>query len=285
LGKGGVGKSTLSALNSLSFAQNGYKTLLVSMDPAHNQTDIFEKTFGEKAIAVSEYLSVMEIDLDLWIKRYLKEVQERISDSYRYLSAVNLDKKFDVLKYSPGLEEYALLTAFDEILKKYADFDYLIFDMPPTALSLRFFTLPKLSLIWIDNLLEIRKEILQKAEIISRIKFGSSELERDKVLNRLQELRQRYDAVYERFKEKETLKINIVLNEDQLSFKESLRIMKKLDDLGINAARLHINKSLKNGKNKNIGNFAKNMKIYYYPYSDYPLIGIEALYRFLKTLA
>jgi anion-transporting ArsA/GET3 family ATPase len=43
IGKGGVGKSTTSALTSIYLASKPYKTLLVSMDPAHNQCDIFER--------------------------------------------------------------------------------------------------------------------------------------------------------------------------------------------------------------------------------------------------
>jgi arsenite/tail-anchored protein-transporting ATPase len=43
------------------------------------------------------------------------------------------------MQFAPGLEEYALLLAFQHIAAEYADFDVLVFDMPPTALSLRFF--------------------------------------------------------------------------------------------------------------------------------------------------
>ena len=48
VGKGGVGKSTTSAVVSLNFAENHRNTLLVSMDPAHNQRDIFDRPFSEK---------------------------------------------------------------------------------------------------------------------------------------------------------------------------------------------------------------------------------------------
>lgn len=39
-GKGGVGKSTTSAATAYHYANQGYKTLLVSSDPAHSTEDV-----------------------------------------------------------------------------------------------------------------------------------------------------------------------------------------------------------------------------------------------------
>ena len=58
IGKGGVGKSTVSALTSVYLSSKPYKTLLVSMDPAHNQQDIFEQDFSEKPNRISNTLMV-----------------------------------------------------------------------------------------------------------------------------------------------------------------------------------------------------------------------------------
>jgi arsenite-transporting ATPase len=47
IGKGGVGKSTTSAITAVHHARNSRDTLLVSLDPAHNQRDIFQQDFSE----------------------------------------------------------------------------------------------------------------------------------------------------------------------------------------------------------------------------------------------
>jgi len=115
-------------------AQKGFKVLIVSLDPAHNQCDIFEKSFSDRPAQIAPNLSAIEIDQDYWIRRYLKDVQNQIKRTYSYLMAFNLEKYFEVIKYSPGLEEYALILAFKEIQQKFSHLDYLVFDMPPTTL-------------------------------------------------------------------------------------------------------------------------------------------------------
>ena len=177
IGKGGVGKSTTSALTAVHLAAAGRRTLLVSMDPAHNQRDIFEQNFSEKPKSVSEMLWVKEVDTDFWIEKYLKETTKQIKDTYKYESAFNLQNYFNVLQFSPGLEEYALLLAFGDTIHKYGDQDFIVFDMAPTALTLRFFSLPFITLIWLEELLKLRSAIYKKKEIISKIKIAGREIE------------------------------------------------------------------------------------------------------------
>ena len=188
VGKGGVGKSTTSALTALFLAASGRETLLVSMDPAHNQRDLFETEFSEKPRPVRERLAVKEIDTGYWIRTYLKQTREHLSKSYLYQSAFNLQDHFKVLQFSPGLEEYALLLAFENVLASGKGKDVVIFDMAPTALTLRFFSLPAITLTWLGELLKLRNEICRKKEIISKIRIGACELERDRVKNKLETL-------------------------------------------------------------------------------------------------
>jgi arsenite-transporting ATPase len=156
IGKGGVEKSTTSALTATHVSQNANDTLLVSMDPAHNQGDIFQQGFSEKPRKIHDHLSIKEVDVDHWIKKYLKETEKTIQRTYSYEGAFNLQKYFHVLQFSPGLEEYALLLAFEDIIHTSKNKDVIIFDMAPTALTLRFFSLPFITLVWLEALSKLR---------------------------------------------------------------------------------------------------------------------------------
>jgi arsenite-transporting ATPase len=241
VGKGGVGKSTSSALSALFLAAAGQDTLLVSMDPAHNQRDLFETRFGEKPRPVRDRLSVKEIDTAYWIALYLKQTRQHLQKSYLYQSAFNLEDHFKVLQFSPGLEEYALLLAFENVLAQAADKDVIIFDMAPTALTLRFFSLPAITLTWLGELLKLRTEICRKKEIISKIRIGTCELESDRVRTRLESLISSHSKLKDILLA-DSARIHLVLNADRLSLAEARRIRTRMAEIGKPIYRVVVNK-------------------------------------------
>ena len=249
IGKGGVGKSTTSALTALNLAHTGCDTLLVSMDPAHNQRDIFQEPFSEKPKQVMPLLSVKEVDTDYWIKTYLKDTESQLKKMYSYQSAFNIQSYYRVLKYSPGLEEYAMLLAFENILQTATNMNAIIFDMPPTALTLRFFSLPFITLVWLKELLQLRNTIYKKKEIVSKIKLGHKNIEQDKVKTRLGTLIDSHERLKDLFFA-ETTHINLVLNNDPLSLAEAVRIQQKLRDIGIGIRSIILNKVKENKVNQ-----------------------------------
>ncbi len=284
LGKGGVGKSTSSALTALHLAETGKKVQLVSMDPAHNQSDIFEKKFSEKAVKIGENLTVKEIDINVWVKKYLSDIQFQVKRSYSYLTAFNLEDYLDIIKYSPGIEEYALLMAYKNIRKNAGATDFIIFDMPPTALTLKFLTLPHLSLLWLKNLLGLRNKIIEKREIITKVKWGKKEVETDKIKNKLQKQIKDYKAVKAVFEDTEKTCLNLVLNTDKLSFSESGLIVKKLAEFNITVKNIFLNKFTDGFDTGIIERKYSRMGIQVFPVSEKPLLGIPVLSDYLHHL-
>lgn len=282
MGKGGVGKSTSAALNSLFLAKQGFEVLIVSLDPAHNQSDIFEDKLSDKPKQIAPHLQAIEIDQEYWIRRYLKDVHGQIQRTYNYLTAFNLEKYFKVIKYSPGLEEYALLLAFREISRKFSKMDFLIFDMAPTALSLKFFNLPSLSLVWINHLLALRQEIIKKRELITKVRLMQKVVETDKVLSRIQESMQEYTDLKQLFEDPARTKINLVLNPDLLSLTESVRIVDGLREIDISVSQLIINKIQCDSSCEHIKKALRGIPALQAPFSETPLIGLDALTRFLQ---
>ena len=284
IGKGGVGKSTTSALTAVYLASKPQKTLLVSMDPAHNQRDIFEQDFSEKPKPVSDTLMVREVDTDFWIEKYLKETTDQIKETYKYESAFNLQNYFNVLQFSPGLEEYALLLAFEDTLHKYSDRDFIVFDMAPTALTLRFFSLPFITLIWLEELLTLRTQIYKKKEIISKIKFAGREIEQDRVKAKLESLIGNYEHLRQHFLSG-TTKVNLVMNNDKLSFSEAFRIRQKLLDINIPVDRIVINKVEPSDSTARIEDEFKAQKITRFPSRAGGLCGYAALMEYMAKNA
>ena len=245
-GKGGVGKSTISAASAWQLSQK-YRVLIVSLDPAHNLGDVFGVVLNHKKQRFTDSLYLKEVNLQKLCREYLQREISVFTDTYRYLQTINLDSYFSVLKYSPGIEEYALLTGIEETLRSERDFDYIVFDTPPTGLTLRFLALPWITMTWIDRLIKIRRDILEKRHTIYRIRGILDDKETilsydendDDIIKRLKTLKRNYQALSTVLQGKDC-GIVLVYNPDILSLKESNRLLEGLRELKL-PLRLLIN--------------------------------------------
>jgi arsenite-transporting ATPase len=245
-GKGGVGKSTMAAASAWQLSRRA-RVLIVSLDPAHNLGDIFGVTVGNGKKRFAETLFLKEVNLQKLSRDYLEQETRVLSNTYGYLKTLNLDTYFSVLKYSPGIEEYALLTSIEKTIRDETTFDYIIFDTPPTGLTLRFLALPKVTITWIDRLTQIRRQILEKRYTIHRIRgtLSSEETildyreEEDDILKRLKTLNENYTALDGALRG-DACHVVLVFNPDILSLRESERLVEGLRELGL-PLRLLIN--------------------------------------------
>ncbi len=239
-GKGGVGKSTLASAAAWQLAEKGNRVLAVSLDPAHNLGDIFHLDLSHKKKRFKNTsLYLQETDLEKSAQEYLSANKGLMEEMYSYTRPFHMDRYFNVLKYSPGVEEYAALTSLDRILtSEENNFDYIVFDTPPTGLTLRILALPQITVSWIDRLIKIRLEILEKRHTVHNITGTYDEKrfsvpykeEDDRVMEKLREMRARYRRVQEILQSPDTT-IALVFNPDFLSFRESERLFKGLMEL------------------------------------------------------
>jgi len=244
MGKGGVGKSTLSSLIAYKLAKRGEKTVLISLDFAHNLGDIFNMKIGNKGVRLEEHLDIFEPDIDRWVEEYLRNTRVLIKENYKYVSVFNLDNMLNLMKNSPGIEEYAILHLLYEKTKALADMDYLVVDMPPTALALRIFALPFITREWLKTLLKLRKEILVKRERIANVHgkekfdFAVDEHE-DKVYRNLKEQEEENAFLLKLIQGANIIPVTLPV---QLSFKETERILKKLSEFKLNVPFVIVNR-------------------------------------------
>ena len=96
LGKGGVGKSTLSISLAHYLWKKGEKVYLASIDPAHNLYDILNLPPFKGEKEVKPYFWIEEVDIDAYLKRILFEIEEKMRHLYAYLQIINLEKIFDL---------------------------------------------------------------------------------------------------------------------------------------------------------------------------------------------
>src|SRR3954462_5059145 len=77
-GKGGTGKTTCSSAFALAASRRGRPVMLVSTDPAHSTSDIFERSIGGAPRELFPNLSVIEIDAEQESIRYIDQVKRDV---------------------------------------------------------------------------------------------------------------------------------------------------------------------------------------------------------------
>lgn len=183
------------------------------------------------------------------LENSINKTIQMMKNLYSYLNVINMDGIFDILKFSPGMEEYSVILALEDIFKHHSKMDFIIFDTPPTGLALRFFALPGLSLLWVEKLLQLRKKILSRRASLKNIigdkleesKLPSSDSE-DSVFKELVKYEVRLNTLKKHLTSKEHTFISLLLNPDKLSFAEGLKIIKTFEKFTMPINMVIINK-------------------------------------------
>jgi len=293
LGKGGVGKTTLSSAFALVLARSGKKVLIASLDPAHNLGDCLKEPLKGEPKRIEPNLDALEVDLAKWVDKYLEDSRKQLKSTYSYNLTLNLDSFFNILKYSPGTEEYAMLWAIEDIHCRLApDYDIVVFDTPPTALSLRFLSLPALSGLWVAELTKLRERILERRQTITRLNpespVAASCVDKgdDKVYGKLGSIKSRLAALNTLFSKNSFL--SVIVNPDELSVLEALRIKDELVHLEIPISAVCVNKQGVSDTDWQQTSELNDLPQFAYDFSregirsrdDLAAIGVESLMRY-----
>lgn len=165
-GKGGVGKTSVAAATGVRAAAEGLRTLIMSLDPAHSLSDVFDldRTLMDKnqgrPIKVGERLEIQELDVHEEIARNWSEVHAYLSI---LLNTTGIDDVLaEELAILPGMEEISGLLYINRY-RKSGEYDLVILDCAPTAESLRFVSLPKTLEWYMAKVFKLERTILKYA--------------------------------------------------------------------------------------------------------------------------
>ena len=151
-GKGGVGKTSISSSTAMWTAQSGYKTLLLTTDPASHLKQVFNQTVTDKPTQVAGVKNLWITHIDA--KKAVEEYKERILDDARKKYDENRIIAIEEELNSPCTEEMATFEKFMDFVTL-KDFEVIVFDTAPTGHTLRLLELP---VDW-SNQLEIKTSI------------------------------------------------------------------------------------------------------------------------------
>lgn len=222
-GKGGVGKTSVAAATGLRCAELGYRTLVLSTDPAHSLADSFDMELGHDPRPVKPNLWGAELDalMELegnWgaVKRYITQVLQA-----RGLEGVEAEE----LAILPGMDEIFSLVRMKRHYDE-GDFDVLIIDSAPTGTALRLLSLPEVAGWYMRRfykpLQAVSAALRPLVEPLFRPVAGFS-LPNQEVMDAPYEFYQQIEALEKVLTDNIQTSVRLVTNPEKMVIKESLR--------------------------------------------------------------
>jgi arsenite-transporting ATPase len=222
-GKGGVGKTSVAAATGLRSAELGYKTLVLSTDPAHSLADSFDMELGHEPRQVRPNLWGAELDA-------LRELEGNWGAVKRYISEVLQARGLEGVQ----AEELAILPGMDEIfglvrVKRHydaKDFEVLIIDSAPTGTALRLLSLPEVAGWYMRK---FYKPLQGMAQVLSPVfepifkRVTGFSLPNKDVMDAPYEFYEELEALEKVLTDNTTTTVRLVTNPEKMVIKESLR--------------------------------------------------------------
>jgi arsenite-transporting ATPase len=242
-GKGGVGKTTVSSAYALKCANASQETLVVSTDPAHSTSDVFDQQFDDDPRPVEgiDNLHAMEIDPEEEVEEHLMEMKRALGDQVSPALVNEIDRQIEMAHQTPGAYESALFDRFVDVMRDSEEYDRVVFDTSPTGGTLRLLSLPEFLQGWIDRLLAKRQ---QSVKLFERAAIGNQEprrmLDGDPIIARLQARKELFEYAEETLREQASF--FLVLNPDTLSIRETERAIAELSEYDLAVEGLVVNR-------------------------------------------
>ncbi|MDQ6693738.1 MAG: ArsA family ATPase [Chloroflexota bacterium] len=219
-GKGGVGKTSVSAATALLLARRGYRTLVMSTDAAHSLADSFDIPLGHEPVEIEHNLWAQEISVLHEVDRYWVTLQKYMATllSWRGMGDV-VAEEMTVL---PGAEELAGLV---RIVKHYDSglYDAIVVDCAPTGDTLRLLSFPEIARWWLEKLFPIQRQVTKIMRPFARA-VTDMPLPEDDVFDSIKHLLQQLDRIHGLLADVDMTSVRIVLNAEKMVVKEAQRI-------------------------------------------------------------
>lgn len=218
-GKGGVGKTSISAATGRRAAQMGYRTLVMSTDSAHSLADSLDIKLGPDITNIGPNLDALEIDIVHEMRSKWNDIQDYIFDFLDSQGVSNITA--DELAILPGME---LIAALFYILDfdKNDKYDVVVMDTAPTGETLRLLSFPDISSWYADKLFHIVKRLLTLARATVG-KVMDIPLPSNKVLESINDIKNKMEAVREVLEDPKKTTVRLVVNPERMVITETKR--------------------------------------------------------------
>src|SRR5437016_6209764 len=217
LGKGGVGKTTISAATAVRSAALGKRTLVVSTDLAHSLADCFNTPLASEPTQLAPNLWAQEVNVLDEMRHSWGKVQDKMS---QLLRKRGIDPVI--------AEELALIPGMDEIVSllniyrnaRDGNFDVVVIDAAPTGETVRLLSMPDTFQWYAGRIASLN---LKSTTLTLARPFIKAFLPTGEMLEAVQILSDRVKTLREVLSNPDISSYRPVVNPERMVIKEALR--------------------------------------------------------------
>ncbi len=218
-GKGGVGKTTISAATALRAAELGYKTLVMSTDPAHSLADALDHPLGPEPSEISPKLYGQELDVYYSIKKYWGNMRELIMSLVKWQGVDRMIA--EEMAILPGMEETSAFMWLEHFYQT-GDYDLIVVDSAPTGETLKHLTLPQVSQWWVTRGSEVTLGSFARKSLGSLVQITTG-IPMQKGIDELQTFYAKLQSAQKIMSNPDICTIRLVMNPERMVIQEALR--------------------------------------------------------------
>ena len=224
-GKGGVGKTSLAAASGLQLSRLGYRTLVMSVDPAHSLADAFDletSLFHEQTgdpYSIDERLAIHEVNIQKEIKRHWREISSYVTSVLR-TTGIN-DVEAEELAILPGMEELSAMMYVNQFRRE-ERYDVIVLDCAPTAESMRFVSMPTTLEWYMKHIFPFQRGILKAVRPLAK-RVSPVELPTDSYFANIAELFGKLTGIDELLEDPAITSVRLVTNPERMVLRETQR--------------------------------------------------------------
>lgn len=224
-GKGGVGKTTIAAATGLRCAQNGLKTIVISIDIAHSLSDSFQLDINlhdhnlGKPRKIHENLWIQEVDIQEELERHWGEVSKYIA---ALLGSTGMAGVLaEELAVIPGMEDVISLLYINQYYRE-KSYDVIVIDCAPTGESLRFISMPSTLEWYIKRVFHVERNLFKLARPIAK-KVTDIPIPEDSYFASIKDLFDKLEGVDSLLLDRKITSVRLVTNPERMVVKETQR--------------------------------------------------------------
>src|SRR5690348_6047882 len=239
-GKGGVGKTTVSAATAVRCAEAGLRTIVCSTDPAHSLADAFDVSLGDQPTPISERLWGQQLNARLRFEEAWNDVRAYLVDVLDWAGADAVEA--EELAVVPGLDEVFALADIKAFAAS-GDFDVVVVDCAPTAETIRLLSLPDVLGWYMDRVFDTQRRITRMARpMVARL--TNLPVAGDAVFGAIRRFYERLDGVRDLLADGAITSARLVVNPERMVVAEARRTYTYLAMFGYHVDAVVANRML-----------------------------------------